>query len=425
MKKVVVVGSGAGGASIAKELQGYCQVTVLEEGGGFRPFSYSLRALEKLRKMGLFFDERAIPLLFPNMKIRKTREGMVLVRGSGLGGSTTICAGNGLRLDHDLRALGIDLDPEFEEIAREIPVTTQHQKNWRPATRRLFEICEGMGFNPRPLPKMGDYGRCVNCGRCILGCPQGAKWDSRKYLREAEEKGARIITSCRVERVSMNGSRVTGVSARKGLRRISISADLVILAAGGFGTPVILKNSGIACDPKLFVDPVLCVAAEWEGALQNREVCMPFVVEAGPTIISPYFDPLSFFFNKDWRLPARNILSLMIKLADSNEGDIGNGKIRKDLTDEDRRHLSRGADLCAEILMRFGADQARFFFGTLNAGHPGGMLPLTAAEAESLHPPRLPDNLYLADATLFPASLGKPPILTIIALAKRVGKRIL
>jgi hypothetical protein len=244
-------------------------------------------------------------------------------------------------------------------------------------------------------------------------------------LREAEEKGARIITSCRVERVSMNGSRVTGVSAKKGLRRISFPADLVILAAGGFGTPVILKNSGIACDPKLFVDPVLCVAAEWEGALQNREVCMPFVVEAGPTIISPYFDPLSFFFNKDWRLPAKNILSLMIKLADSNEGDIGNGKIRKDLTDEDRRHLSRGADLCAEILMRFGVDQAKFFFGTLNAGHPGGMVPLTSAEAESLHPPRLPDNLYLADATLFPASLGKPPILTIIALAKRVGKRIL
>jgi len=53
------------------------------------------------------------------------------------------------------------------------------------------------------------------------------------------------------------------------------------------------------------------------------------------------------------------------------------------------------------------------------------MLPLTANEAESLHPPGLPENLYLADPTLFPVSLGKPPILTITALAKRVAKRIL
>jgi choline dehydrogenase-like flavoprotein len=53
------------------------------------------------------------------------------------------------------------------------------------------------------------------------------------------------------------------------------------------------------------------------------------------------------------------------------------------------------------------------------------MLPLTPAEAESLRPPGLPENLYLADTTLFPASLGKPPILTITALAKKVAKRIL
>ena len=50
------------------------------------------------------------------------------------------------------------------------------------------------------------------------------------------------------------------------------------------------------------------------------------------------------------------------------------------------------------------------------------MLPLTEREAESLHHDRLPANLYVADATLLPRSLGKPPILTIIALAKKVAK---
>ena len=64
------------------------------------------------------------------------------------------------------------------------------------------------------------------------------------------------------------------------------------------------------------------------------------------------------------------------------------------------------------------------FLGTLNAGHPGGMLPLTEAEAETLHSPLLPDNLYVCDASLLPQSLGLPPILTIMALAKRITKII-
>jgi choline dehydrogenase-like flavoprotein len=50
------------------------------------------------------------------------------------------------------------------------------------------------------------------------------------------------------------------------------------------------------------------------------------------------------------------------------------------------------------------------------------MLPLTAAEAQTLHPGRLPANLYVADATLLPRSLGNPPILTILALAKKVAR---
>ena len=71
--------------------------------------------------------------------------------------------------------------------------------------------------------------------------------------------------------------------------------------------------------------------------------------------------------------------------------------------------------------MRLGVPFENQFLGTLNAGHPGGMLPLTAAERETLHSPRLPDNLYVADATVLPKSLGNPPILTIMALAKKIA----
>ena len=421
MRRAIVVGSGAGGATAAKELQGKFEVTVLEAGKEFRPLSLSLPTMERLKRIGLLFDEREIQLIFPAMQIRKA-EDMILVNGIGLGGTTTLCTGNAVRMDQDLRASGINLDAEFEEIYQEIPITTEHQKRWHKHTRRLFEICQEMGLNPRPTPKMGNYDRCISCGRCVFGCPQGAKWDSRRFLEMAQQKGAQVITGCKVERVVIKDGRATGVWAKEGWARRFYPADLVILAAGGLATPVILQNSGIPCEPRLFVDPVLCVATEWSNALQCKEIEMPFIVRQKHFILSPYFDYLSFLFNKAWKYPARDTLGIMIKLADSNVGSISKRELTKTLTGEDKQRLSEGVEICTEMLLRFGAERDSIFLGTINAGHPGGMLPLTEQEAGSFHHSRLPANLYVADATLLPRSSGNPPILTIIAMAKRVSK---
>ncbi len=422
MKRVIVVGSGAGGATVAKELQGDFDVTILEAGKGFHPFRLNLSLVEKLKKTGLFFDERLIHLFFPAYRTRKTEDEMVLVRGVGLGGTTTLCTGNAVRMDRDLKELGIDLDAEFEELYQEIPITTAHQKRWRKTTRRLFEICQEMDLSPQPTPKMGDHDRCINCGRCVLGCPQGAKWDSRRFLGAAIDKGAHLVAGCKVEKVIIENGRATGVQARSGWRSRFYAADLVILAAGGLATPIILQNSGIACEGNLFVDPVLCVATEWKDCLQNKEIPMPFFVQRERFMLSPYFDYLSFFFNRDWRLPAKDTLSLMIKLADSTVGNVSRKGIDKVLSGEDRENLREAVELCTDILGRLGVDEDDIFLGTVNAGHPGGMLPLTEPEADTFHHSRLPENVYIADATLFPNSLGSPPILTIMAMAKRVSK---
>lgn len=422
MKKVIVVGSGAGGATAAKELQGTADVTILEAGKAFRPFAMSVPDMERWKKTGLLFDERAIQLIFPTMKIRKTADGMILVNGIGVGGTTPISTGNAVRMDDDLRALGINLDAEFEEIAREIPISTAHQKSWHKTTRRLFHICHEMGLDPLPTPKMGSYDRCTHCGRCVFGCPWGVKWDSRQFVERAIEKGARLVTQCRVETVVIHDGRAVGVQARQGRRRQFYPADLVILAAGGFGTPVILQRSGIPCEPTLFVDPVLCVATEWPKAYQCTEVEMPFIVQRDHFMISPYFDYLSFIFNRKWNYPARNIVGLMIKLADCNGGNISTKKVDKTLTALDKERLNEAVELCRAILGHFGAKDENLFLGTINAGHPGGMMPLTASEADSFHHDRLPENLYIADATLLPRARGNPPILTIVAIAKRVSR---
>ncbi|MCX6090652.1 MAG: GMC family oxidoreductase N-terminal domain-containing protein [Candidatus Atribacteria bacterium] len=421
MKRVIVVGSGAGGATVAKELAGKFAVTLLEAGREFRPFSLPLSTAWTIKRTGILFDERIIQFFFPAMKVRRVGEGMMVVNGRGVGGTTTLSTGNALRVDEDLREMGIDLDEEFDELTREIPITDSHQRLWRKNTRRLFDLSQQMGLNPMPMPKMGHYEHCANCGRCVLGCPRGVKWDSREFVRKAVGKGALLQTGGTVEKVLIREGEVTGVKVRWEWGPEFVPADLVVLAAGGLGTPAILQRSGISTVPRLFVDPVLCVAVEWEGVHQSTEIPMPFVIQREHYIFSPYFDFLSFFFNRRWRSRPENILGLMIKIADSNSGFVSGSHISKTLTIEDHARLQEGVELCNEILLRFGAKKENIFLGTLNAGHPGGMLPLTINESQTLHSPFLPPNLYVADATLFPRSLGNPPILTIMALAKRVS----
>ena len=238
----------------------------------------------------------------------------------------------------------------------------------------------------------------------------------------ARARGAEVVTGAKVERLARRPDRVTGVVVRRGLRRRFVPADLVVLAAGGFGTPAILGRSGIACEPRLFVDPVLCVAAAWPGALQNREIPMPFAAALDGFILSPYFDFLSYFFDRRWKAAPGDMVSLMIKFADTGSGDVRGARIRKPLSAADRDRLAGAVRLAEDVLARLGIAKEKTFQGLLNAGHPGGMLPLTAASAATLQDARLPANVYVADATLFPASLGNPPSLTIMALARKVSR---
>jgi ferredoxin len=415
----------------ARQLQRDFAVTVLEAGNEFRPLRADPRRLAQFRRTGLFRDERMIRLLFPAMRVTLTSEHMALVRGMATGGTTTLATGNALRCDEGLRELGIDLDSEFAALSRELPISTAHQKRWRPVTRTLFETCGRLNLAPEVMPKLVDNQRCTRCGRCVLGCPTGAKWDSRRHLREAVAAGARLVTGARVESIlgfrQGAAGRATGVVAHMHGRRRFLPADLVVLAAGGLGTPAILERSRIPTQPRLFVDPVLCVSAPYPDAHLDREVPMPFVAQRDGYLLSPYFDYLSFFFNRTWRLPAPGIITLMVKLMDTETGSVtaagrrGRVDICKALTRRDRDRFVEATSLCRDILAECGVNPSAAFLGTLNAGHPGGTVPLTGRERHELHPDALPDNVYVADASLLPVSLGRPPMMTIMALAHRIA----
>jgi choline dehydrogenase-like flavoprotein len=421
--RAVVVGSGAAGATAARELAGAGhEVVVLEAGRSFRPFSGDVHRLARLRASRLFFDARLVSALFPPMRIVMGAGRMPLVYGLGTGGATTLTAGNGLRIDDALADVGLDLGPESDELEALLPLSTDHDDRWRPSTRALFAACDELGLEPRVMPKLVAFSRCRRCGRCILGCRYGAKWDARDFLGDAQERGASLMTGAPVERLALEGREAAGVVVcRRGRRRL-IEADLIVLAAGGLGTPRVLERSGVATDRRLFVDPVLCVAGLLPRARQDAEIPMPFFVERERYVVAPYFDYLSFFFDARWRHPAADILPLMIKLADVEHGRVSATRVDKALTAVDRGRLEEAVEVCRAILMRCGVASRSIFLGTVNAGHPGGTLPLTTRTATLLHDARLPRNVYVADASLLPKSLGKPPSLTIMALALRVAR---
>lgn len=412
----------------ARELTESFDVTVLEAGHQFKPFDRGLGPIEHMRSTGLLRDPRMISWMFPCMRVSMTKDDMALVRGVSTGGTTTLATGNALRADESLRDMGIDLSGEFAELTAELPVSTAHQPRWRAATRGLFDACDRLGLEPKVTPKLVDYSRCDRCGRCVLGCPTGAKWDSRSLLDEAVARGATLRTGARVERVVSDSvlrpKDVTGVVYREGGRRHLLKADLVVLAAGGLETPAILRKSGVAVEDRLFVDPVLCVAAPVAGCHGDQEVPMPFYVEGDGYIISPYFDYFSFFFEPSWRHPRHDIIALMVKLADTETGSVdGKRRVTKTLTAQDKNRLAFAAECSKEVLRQTGLSRDSMFVGALNAGHPGGTLPLTGRERHPLHSDVLPDNLYVADASLLPRSLGKPPMMTIMALAKGVASQ--
>ena len=105
--KAIIVGSGAGGATAALELtsKGF-DVTVLEAGKPFKPFTRHLTLTEPLRRLGLLGDERTIHRIFPHMDATRSNKELVLVRGITTGGSTVISCGNMVRADQGFKRTG-------------------------------------------------------------------------------------------------------------------------------------------------------------------------------------------------------------------------------------------------------------------------------------------------------------------------------
>jgi choline dehydrogenase-like flavoprotein len=424
--KVVVVGSGAGGASAAMELSknGH-KVTILESGKPFKPFTRLMTLTEPLKKLGLLGNESNIMRIFPPMNVARSSQKLVVVRGITQGGCTAISCGNMVRAEHGLKELGLDLTPEFETIENQTSINSVPKNRWRPLTQKMFESAEELNLKPSPTPKAVEFHKCTSCGLCEMGCQTGARWDSGKLLDIAIENGAILHTSSKVQEILTRNNQVYGVSVERGKSNQVYPADAVVLAAGGVGTAQILKKSGIYCEDKLWVDIVLTLGGVAKNSKQLREPPMAWYSSQKDYILSPYIDILSHYFHKPWRdVSLKDRVGIMVKLADVENGAVfEDGTIEKEVTNTDEAKLDKAIFKAKNIMENSGVS-GPFVKGMYNGGHLGGTVPLKKKDVSSMRSSELPDGLWIADLSLAPQSQGLPTIMLTSALAMRVSKKI-
>ncbi len=424
--KVIIVGSGAGGATAARELamKGF-KVTVLEAGEHFKPFTRRLSWTKPLRRAGLLGSERTISRVFKHMATMRSSKDLVLVRGITTGGCTVVATGNMVRADRGLKEIGLNLSGEFNELEQLIGISSVPRSMWRLETKRMFKAAQKLGLNPKSTPKVVDSNSCASCGLCELGCSTGARWDARRFLDDAINHGCVLKINSPVQRVVHEKGRVRGVVVGSGRAAKTLKADLVILAAGGIGTAQILKASGLPAQDRLWADIVLTVGGKSKNAQMLKEPPMVWYAKKEDYIISPYIDILSHWFHKPWRnVSINDRVGIMIKLADTENGTVNkDGTVTKELTTNDRKRLDEAGAVVKDIMTTAGIN-GPFVDSMLNAGHFGGTVPLNKEDISSMHPSGLPAGLWVADLSLVPRSQGMPTILLTATIALRVARKV-
>ncbi len=424
--KAIVVGTGAGGSFVARELaQNGFEVTMLEAGKPFSPLTHKVEWLSSLRGSIFLRNENAIKRVFPHYAVTRSSHDLAIFRGVTEGGCTSVSCGNLVRAENGLKEIGLDLSKEFEEIEKSLTVAPIPRERWRPLTRQMFDEAEKLGYAPKPTPKVDELSKCVGCGFCELGCMTGAKWDSRRVYENFLGKGISLLTDARVKKVIFENNHASGVIISHGSSTEKMDADVVILSAGGIGTAQILKASNLPARDKLWVDVVLTIGGVSKDSQMLNEPPMAWFIKKKNYILSPYFDILSYWFHKPWKnVSVQDRVGIMIKLADTENGSIdANGNVTKSLTLADWESLER-AKAEAKQIMGFSGVSGPFVDGMIHGGHLGGTVPLNKEDVETMHPSWLPKDLWVADLSLMPRSQGLPTILTASALALRVARKI-
>lgn len=251
------------------------------------------------------------------------------------------------------------------------------------------------------------------------------------YVEDAVENGSVLLTGAHVKRVLQESDKVSGVEFTYHGTQHQAFAKTVVLAAGGIGTPLILRRSGLNnVGADFFFDPLIIAI----GAVEDLNGGKEFPMAAGynfhedgymmTDLVLPKW--LYWLFTSQVarfdRLPAHSrTLPIMIKAKDELGGHLSErGGVCKRLSEIELERLMSGYKKAREILCNAGA---RNIYKTWYlAVHPGGTVKIGDIVDSNLETKI--DNLFVCDCSVIPEAWGLPPSLTLIALGKRLGKHL-
>ena len=464
-----VIGTGAGGAPVAKELaEGGLRVVMLEEGERVTPDDMSARPGEMTTRLYRDAGQTAtvgnVPIMLP--------------LGQAVGGTTVVNSGTCFRTPpavlarwrerHGLEELTpAALDPFFRRVERELNVA---QVTPELAGQNAAVVKRGADA----LAWHGDYvfrnaKGCVGSGVCSFGCPTAAKQHvGQVYVPKAWDAGAATYSGCRARRILLASGHARGVeAATAGGGRLRVECDLVVVACGAVHTPLLLRRNGLGGESgelgrNLAIHPATAVRALFDEPIDMaRGVPQSFYIDefadegimlegaAGPP------DYLSMGFghsrerHRELMLSYRNLSQFGVMVSDVSRGSVrslaGRPAIRYHLEDDDVRRLRRGIELLAELYRAAGARAILYPVErapdgplpsdlqahdlTLMAFHPLGTARADARPDRGVVDANLElhgvKGVYVADASAIPSSLGVNPQITIMALATRLAYHLL
>lgn len=483
---VCVIGSGAGGAVMAKELsQKGLKVILLEMGGYNTSRDFNQR------------EEDMYPLLFAEQGARSTDDYSInVIHGKGIGGSTVHNTGLCYRTPKEIlevwerewKVEGLafnDLDPFYNDVEKTLCVQPIRIDEVNPNNAIALKGAKKLGLSAI-LPNHNRSGECPGCGFCILGC----SYDKKKsmlltYIPLAYKYGTKIYADCTAEKIEFKDGRAKGVYGRfyrNGIptHSIYIEADTVVVSGGAVNTPELLLRSGIDSGGKvgqnLHLHPFIFVGGVFDEKIEGwKGIPQSVVVDEflkkdrqglkGYLIMPGFAHPMLFAsltpsLGKDHRLMMKlysQFATLGVLLHDSSSGKIyvnKNGRLRISykLNEDDKRELMHGMKKSAEILFEAGAKEvilpyvegvfikSKKDIATIDrlkivknrthiiSVHPQSSCPMGEDKKKSVVDSFCRfhgiENLYISDASVFPTSIGVPPQITIMALAARAARYI-
>lgn len=411
---VIIVGSGAGGATIARELSRSNKKVLILERGQDVPLKESLIGISTI------MDEVSVGKKLKDMRAITT------------GGTTALYFGVAAPPPIEtFKALGIDLSQIYQELPKDLPLTLLPDDYYGSQALRLRESAEESGYSWNKELMLVDKSKCDN------GYSYQAKWKAKSFVKDALESGAVIVNKAMVSKVITQDNKAIGVEYKHfkkmtGFDLRKAYAEKVIIAAGALATPDILRNSGLKSigNKGFYFEPNIALFGFASGlnARDNFTGSMQGDLDQEINLGDANLPKLLYRFLmlgmlKPLRLASfSNSICIGVKINDTKGGEIReDGTFYKELSNEDMAKLKKGEDAAVKILKNAGAKN--IIKTPVNVTNAAGIITIGEDLDHNLQTEI--ENLFVCDRSLLPESFRKPPTVTLVCLGKYLSKQIL